>query len=224
MSDRKLIVFDFDGTLVNSEPQFAQALEEFSNAKLLPFDIEKMKLGYVDITKNDLGWGLQLHEQYEIFEEYCTFMNDQTITHKRFIPEVFEHVIETLDQLKSVYDLGLVTVRDRATTLATLEFHGMNRFFPKYRTHCCAKERGYGIKPSPDALNCLLDEMEYKPHNVVMIGDTGSDIHMAHGAGAKSIGVSWGLHPSESVRAANPTLMLENIQDLPHAIKTIFSL
>ncbi len=224
MSDRKLIVFDFDGTLVDSEIHFCQVLEEFSVARSLPFDSEKMKLGYVDIDKNDLGWGVTLHEQRSIFYEYCLYMEEQVIVHKRFMPDLFENVIEVLEQLQTQYDLGLVTARDRNTTLAMLEFHGMNRFFPKYRTHCCAKERGYAVKPAPDALICLLDEMEYEPQNVIMIGDTCSDIHMANGAGAKSIGVLWGLHPSEKVRAANPTLMLESIKELPEAIKKIFSL
>jgi phosphoglycolate phosphatase len=224
MSDKKLIVFDFDGTLVESQSHFDEALTEFSNLKSLPYDLKKMSVGYVDPFKNDLGWGIPLAEQPAVFTEFTDYLFKETSENKRFIPDIFDDITEMLDQLQPQFDFGIVTARARDSLLIILEHRQLQKYFKGYRTLCCVREKQYSLKPAPDALLCLLKEMDYQPQDVVMIGDTTSDILMANNAGVKSIAVLWGAHSREKLETANPTLFVENVKDLPQAIEIMFSL
>ena len=222
MPDKKLIVFDFDGTLVDSQPHFNEALAEFSTMKSLSYDFYKMQTGYIDPLKYDLGWGVALESQPEIFKEFGIYMDEQVINHNRLMPELYQHVREVLEDLRSEFDLSIVTARSRSTMLATLVYHQLDGLFPAYRTHCCTKERNYQLKPSADALHCLLKDTKHPVTEIVVIGDTTSDILTANEAGAKSIGVLWGAHPAEKLQTAKPTILIDRVQDMPDAVRNIF--
>jgi len=222
MPERKLIVFDFDGTLVDSQFIFDVALEDFSSGKSLSWDIKKMAVGYVDPLKYDLGWGVALKDQPAIFHDFNIFMNERFRTDPRYMPVLFEHADTVLQELKEDYDLCIITARARESLLATLAYYNLSELFPNYRSLCCATDRGYPIKPMPDAVHCLLNDTKHLIENIVIVGDTTADIGMANAAGAKSIAALWGVHPAEKLQSANPTVMLDSITGLPDAIRRVF--
>ena len=223
MTPRKLIVFDFDGTLIESQPTFDLALEEFSTGRSLPFDAKKMAVGYVNPLKYDLGWGVTLAEQPQLLEDVNDYYTDQMIVHGRLMAPLFPHAKEVLTELSNDYDLSIVTARARSTLNVILKHHGIEGLFPHYRSLCCARDRGYSIKPAPDALECLLRDTKHDPRDVVVVGDTTSDILMANNAGVKSIAALWGAHPKEKLETAKPTVMLETIADLTEIVTDIFN-
>ena len=220
---KKLIVFDFDGTLIDSQNHFDTSLIEFSTMKGLEYDTVKMARGYVDPINNDLGWNIPKDQQPALFEEMAEYNVGQLINHGRFMPEFFPDALAILHELSRAYDLALVTARDRQTTQVILKHHNVSHYFPALRTLCCARERGYPIKPAPDSLECLLRDTKHKAEDVVVVGDTTSDIKMAHAAGTYSIAALWGLQPIEYLEAVNPTTMIKRIADLPQTVKEVFS-
>lgn len=224
MTDRKLIIFDFDGTLVNSQIVFDVALKDFSESLSMPWDAQKMAVGYVDPNKYDLGWNLSLVEQQAMFDQFCAFMDKRWEENDpSYIPVIFEHTLNVLQELKQSYDLGIITARNRHGLLQILEHYKMLEFFPHYRTHCCAKDRGYPIKPMPDAVHCMVTDTQHSLENIIIVGDTTADIGMANAAGTKSIAVLWGAHPREKLQTEKPTLMLEEMAGLPAAIRQLFA-
>lgn len=218
MSDRSLVIFDFDGTLADSQAVLDRALAEFSIARSLSHDPMKMAKGYVDPSKNDLGWGVPLHEQQALLIEYNHFMERMHRENEEFQIPFFNGVKEQLEIVYDRYDVAIVTARRRDSFLVTLQQHDLTHRFPVYRTFCCAEERGYAIKPQPDALFCVLKQTGHKPENVLMIGDTTSDILMANNAGVKSLAVLWGAHGRDRLDPVNPTHYVENISDFAAAI------
>ena len=223
MTDRKLIVFDFDGTLVDAHGEYTNALKEFSETRNLPWDTHKMALGYTAPGISDLGWGVSIEEQLILFKDLNEFYFSEMSNNNRFMPTLFPDTINVLDALKQDYDLGVITARDRNSLLAVFRYYNLDQYFTGYRSLCCARDRGYKIKPMPDAVHCLLNDTFHKVENIVVIGDTTADIGMANAAGAKSIAALWGVHPAEKLQSENPTLMVENISDLPQAILKIFA-
>jgi phosphoglycolate phosphatase len=221
--NRKLVVFDFDGTLVDFMDSFESAVVEFSMARSIPYDVKKLTLGYVDPKKNDLGWGVPFDDQEDLLEELSNFMKMETTERQRFIPPLFSKMGEALDELAEQHELGIVTARNRESLNVVLNHHKILHHFPNMRTLNCARERGYPIKPAPDALYCLLKDTKHTLDDVIMVGDTTADIDMANAAGVKSIAVAWGLHPRERLLQSKPSMMAETIGDLPRIIKELFN-
>jgi phosphoglycolate phosphatase len=67
-------------------------------------------------------------------------------------------------------------------------------------------------KPNPDLLHAIMEATETVPEDLVMIGDTTYDLEMAHAAGVKAIGVSWGHHSTERLRQWAP--VVDSVADL----------
>jgi len=221
--DRKLVLFDFDGTLFDSQTHFDQALIEFSNLKSLPFDIKKVSVGYVDPLKYDLGWGVSLSEQPALLDDYQKYLYKEFHDNGRFVPSSYDGIKDILDEVSQEYELGIVTARSRASTMDILKRYNFEKYFGSYRTLCCVREKNQQLKPSADALFCLLDEVKIAPGNTVMIGDTTSDILMANNAEVKSIAVLWGAHSREKLETAKPTLFVDKVMDLPQAVEKVFA-
>lgn len=223
MTDRKLVVFDFDGTLVDSHSLFQTSLIEFSNAHNLPYDLDKMACGWVDPQKLDLGWCVSLDRQPDLINAYYTYLNDQIEHERRFIPDPFEDVLAMLTELEMAYDLAIVTARNRRSMQISLETHDMARFFPRFRTHCCTRERNYAVKPAPDALLCLAKETGHNTQDIIMIGDTTYDIDMANAASVRNIAVLWGSHSSDKLSQSKPTRMAKRVNELPCLVEELLS-
>jgi len=224
MTERKLIIFDFDGTLVEFMPGYLAALEEGSKMRGLPFDPVKIAQNYTHPDKQDLGWGIPLNEQKNLIDlmnkSYC----DELTNHNRFMPIIYPDVINSLIKLQQEHDLAVVTARNRESFLYILDHYNMNGLFVTHRTLCCAEDRGYPMKPAPDAVLCVMNETGHNAENTIVIGDTSADIQMAHGAGVRSIAALWDAASVEKVMQANPTMALDKPKDLPQGIKAAFSL
>jgi len=67
-------------------------------------------------------------------------------------------------------------------------------------------------KPNPDLLNAIMEATATPPEEVVMLGDTTYDLEMAHAAGVKAIGVSWGHHSADRLREWAP--VVDSVEDL----------
>jgi phosphoglycolate phosphatase len=223
MSDRKLLIFDMDGTILNSLSIYPAMIEAFARQNNLKCDLEKMVSGWSDPLKKDLGWGISLEDQPAMCKKQELFHCEQA-EQGNFLPEVFPGLDKIIPELAEKYDLSLITVNLRSITKVFLEKNDLNRFFPVRRTLCCTRERGYQMKPSPDAFYCLINETGHDPAKTIMIGDSSHDIEMANAAGIKNIAVLWGITSSEKVLAVNPTIAIDRTADLPQAIEKVFSL
>ncbi len=219
----KLLVFDVDGTLIDSHPGYSAALQEFSETRNLPYSDEKMRAGYTNPLQYDLGWGLPLAEQPPVLQDLNDFYSSEMRSTRRFMPTLFPHVIETLEKLTHDYDLAIVTARDRASLFDVFDHYTMSHFFIGYRSLCCAKDRAYPIKPEPDSLLCLLRETGHEVTDTIMFGDTTADLGLANNTGAYSVAVLWGYHDKARLQACSPTLTANSFDELPAKAAQIFS-
>src|SRR4051812_6252601 len=110
---RKMVVFDFDGTLVESHVGFTESLKEFSDARNMPYDGAKMAAGYIDPEKYDLGWQIPLDQQPVILKALQDFYYSEMTSHLRFLPTLFDGAVDALEILSQDYDLSIITARDR---------------------------------------------------------------------------------------------------------------
>jgi phosphoglycolate phosphatase len=74
-------------------------------------------------------------------------------------------------------------------------------------------------KPDPESGFLVLRRLGVAPANAVMVGDTTHDIHMAHGAGMSSVGVTYGVHSVDQLLSANPTWLVDSFAGVVAAVR-----
>lgn len=194
-----LIVFDWDGTLVDSTHAIVESVLSAAEDAELPLPTEAAARGII---------GLELHAAIatlfdDISEEQVRFVAERYRYHflvrDHAIP-MFEGVAEAIEELTNEgFMLSVATGKtrrglDRAMT--TTELH------PHFLTSRCADE--CFSKPHPQMLHEIMDELGTTPERTLMIGDTSYDLQMARNAGVSSLAVSYGAQPLESLLEHTP--------------------
>ncbi len=218
MSDPKpLIVFDCDGTLVDSQYGIIAGMEAaFRAHKLeipsardirrtvgLPLDAAIKRLVPVNASP-DIG---------ELVAAYRSASNEwrgKDVDEEPMFPDV-RKVLETLTA--SGYTLGVATGKSWRGLQDTLRRHDITDYFQTLKS----ADDGQG-KPHPGILRDAMTETGAVPTRTVMIGDTTYDIQMAVNAGSLSIGVAWGYHETEELSAAGANCIAKSFRDLPALI------
>lgn len=222
----KLIVFDVDGTILNSQAMYDNVVLEYSRAQGLPVPcLKTIRHGYGDPYAHDFGWGVSREEQVQHMIATCVLTDKYSMSGEpHHTPALFSGVTESLDHLKeSGHTLALITSKPEAPLLHLLDLHGIRKFFSAHRAQDDVRRRNEREKPQPDMLHSVMRELKFIPKDTVMIGDTTMDILMGKSAGAHTIGVTWGAHPKEHLQNAGAHYIVETaFHDVIHTIKKIF--
>lgn len=222
----KLIVFDVDGTFLDSIKFFEQMIGEYSVKQGLPMpDIEAIKHGYGKPLEHNFGWGVSPQEQekhlyaaYDLMDSYAMSGEDH------LTPQLFRGAEESLVHLKDLgHTLAIITSKSEAPLLHSLDYHDIGKLFSTYRSADDILKRGEKEKPEPDMLHSVMRELKFAPDETAMVGDSTMDIHMGRAANASTIGVTWGAHPKEHlVKAGAHHIVETDFNDVIPVIKKIF--
>ncbi|EIJ43081.1 haloacid dehalogenase superfamily enzyme, subfamily IA [Beggiatoa alba B18LD] len=217
MKTLTLLVFDWDGTLVDSQ---ARIIASFQAA------IHDIGLDPIDDSaiRNIIGLSLERAiyqlipqlsaEQYQQFKDHYRhyYFAEDTLP-----APLFTGVTQTLQTLYDAgYWLAVATGKARRGLNIALEEYQLNRFFHTTR---CADET-YS-KPHPQMLLEIMDELGVMPNETVMIGDTEYDLQMAHNAKTSAIAVSYGVHEKARLLACHPLHCLDSLTELPPFLKIL---
>ena len=216
----KLVVFDVDGTLLNSWPVFEREIHLYSIENNLSTPcVDTIKVHYANHLKVDFKWGVELEEQrYHLHSVYQRVDNK-----KNEVPPLFDGAKELLRKWKDMdYKLGIVTSKPSEPMKRVLDHHDLNSLFSGIRTSCDVHKRGEKEKPAPDQLLSLASELGFRPERTIMVGYTTMDIEMGVNAGAYTIGVTWGNHCHDLLRDAGADKIISNdFDELLQHIKKI---
>jgi len=213
----KLLVFDWDGTLMDSQARivscFLKAIDDLDFEKREPNQLRSM-----------IGLSLKTAIEH-LYPELSSADHDNLVIQYRqhyFSDQVlpampFPDVKETLQQLaEKEYWLAVATGKGRRGLNESMEENGLKEFFLITR---CAEETS--SKPDPHMLNEIMEELDVSPAQTLMIGDTEFDLEMAKNAGVASIGVSYGVHSTESLMAWQPLACFDTIAQLPQWLENV---
>lgn len=208
----KLIIFDWDGTLMDSVPRIVQSMQCAADEMALePVSVESIKniIGLsLDKALLELWPDLNPERIGAIQKCYGKHFLHQNAQPMAF----FEGAVELLDWLVSHPAkplLAVATGKKRVGLERILNEHNMHRYFAATR---CGDESH--SKPHPQMLEYLLDKLNIEPKQALMIGDTDYDIHMAQAAGINSLAVTYGAHNQECLEAAHPNLLCDSVQQI----------
>jgi phosphoglycolate phosphatase len=213
----RLIVFDCDGTLVDSQ----QLIVEAARQTLLAHDLEPPEASAVRAM---IGLSLELAlaqlvpnvDERLLISLVATYRATWRLLRAQGVREpLFPRAREVLSMLeRGGLLLGVATGKSRAGLLEVLDHHGLTALFVSFQT----ADR-HPSKPHPSMLEEAMRETGSAPSETLMVGDTSFDMAMARAAGARAIGVAWGYHPPALLEAAGAELILEEFDQLLDCVR-----
>ena len=217
----RLILFDLDGTLVDSQMSICSIMGEA---------FEKMGLEPPDLATTRRGVGLHLDKAIArlLPEEAEDDLVAKLVVsyreaywarreHSEFNEPLFDGVLDILETLnRPEVCLGIATGRNRRSLDAILEGHGLEKMFVVIKT----PEDGPS-KPSPEILHQAMAEMGASQEETVFIGDTTYDMQAGRNAGVRAIAAAWGYHEADELAAAGAARVLDDIREVPSALRDL---
>ncbi len=205
-----LIIFDWDGTLVDSVDWIVSCMIEAAREQgcAIPNEQDVRDIVGLSIHKalDRLFPGLDEGTGKKLIASYSERFFSKQITRE----DLFEGVNDMLQSFKQAgYQLAVATGKGRYGLDRAMHGTGLDDFFDITR---CADETA--SKPSPDMLDEIINEMNVSKHRVVMVGDSVHDMEMAVNAGISSIAVLCGANSQKQLQQFNPLLNIQQTTEL----------
>jgi phosphoglycolate phosphatase len=205
----ELLVFDWDGTLLDSAGAIVDAIKAACRDLDLPEPPDERARHVIGLG---LGDALR-HAVPELSEQHYPQMVDRYRHHylsRDHELQLFAGAIELIAELSEAgFLLAVATGKSRMGLDRALKTSGLGRYFKASR---CADE--CFSKPHPQMLEELMLEFAVPPERTLMIGDTTHDLQMARNAGVAALAVSYGAHPAAVLDALEPLARLPKVEEL----------
>jgi phosphoglycolate phosphatase len=216
-----LVIFDCDGTLVDSQANIIRAMENsFALHRLTPPDHHAIRrvvgLSLIETMQTllpDAGVDVQIQLAEDYKQAFHRLRSIGALVQEPLYPGI-------ADLLKDLHGAGVTLAvatgkSDRGLGLC-LDHHGLRDYFSTLQT----ADR-HPSKPHPSMIQQCLADTGKTVQDAWMIGDTVYDIKMAVNAGVKSIGVDWGYHDPQDLRAAGAGQVVSDCAALLACLGTI---
>ncbi len=206
----KTILFDLDGTLVDTNEVIVQSYQEAFKTHFVELSFSKAEI--VDLI------GPPLRTIFNRFTDQ-TAKVDQAIetylghykSHEHDLFSLYPDVIKVLKTLKTQgYRIGIVTSKFSKSAMPSVEHFNLMPYFDTF----VALEDVKAPKPDPEGVLLAMDRLQAEPENTIMIGDNQSDILAGQNAGVYTAGVAWSIKGKQHLNDVNPDYMLETMNDL----------
>lgn len=217
---KPLVIFDLDGVLVNSLPvmrlAFEAALREVVDPDINTATVEKLFGHY----RQHLGKGfLNIMEEINLPQTLFVPFRHHSLYLQHYV-YLYPKVRSLIAGLQQYCQLSIVTGKDTARTLSLLKQLKIESYFDEV-TGTDGKIAG---KPAPDLLLHQMQVLKQSANNVIMIGDSVSDILAAQNADVTSCAALWGYTDSDQMKNKNPDYLASEPYELIAIIHKHFQL
>ncbi|MCL1074911.1 HAD-IA family hydrolase [Shewanella dokdonensis] len=204
MKHYDLIIFDWDGTLMDSIGRILACLRNVASDMGL---LEPSEAAQRDIIGMSLAQAMQTLFPGRPAQEYPLMQQSYRNSYQRqahVATPLYAGITELLTQLQQQhYQLAVATGKSRPGLDRSLQQTGLDRFFQLSR---CADEAH--SKPHPDMLQQILAHTGVSAARALMVGDSVLDLQMANAAGVAAVGVSYGAHSREQLQLHRPKAII----------------
>ncbi|AYR20020.1 HAD family hydrolase [Alcaligenes faecalis] len=203
------VLFDWDGTVMDSTYSIASSIQLASADLQLPVPSIQQASWVIGLSLESALYRAVpdlTAEQMPLFLERYRYHFMQRDPHIK----LFDGILPFMGELRGrQIALGVATGKSRQGLDRVLQQVKLSTFFDA--TRCADETRS---KPDPEMLHQLLAELMLEPEQVLMVGDTVHDIHMAANAGMDSVAVTYGAHDPQTLAKAEPTVMVDDVAQM----------
>lgn len=206
MSKIDTVIFDLDGTLINS----LEDLRVSVNYALFGFKYPKQTL---DMVRRNVGNGIEKLIERSLpdgknnvnYEVCLEIFKEHYKTHMSVNTKPYPHIIETLAALKSRgYKLAVVSNKFDAAVKPLCQ-----KYFKNLIDVAIGQSKDTKKKPAPDTVYIALDELGSTSETSIYVGDSEVDIQTAKNSGMDCISVSWGFKTKEFLKQNGASVIID---------------
>jgi phosphoglycolate phosphatase len=214
--NRKAVLIDLDGTLVDSVPDLANAIDQMMLQLVMPARgidavTEWIGNGAGRLVKRALVNSMEGEPSEALFQKALPLFEVAYAANNGKHSYLYDGVEVGLNYLQQQgYRLGCVTNKPIAFTLPLLEAMGIADFFDL----AIGGDQVERIKPDPQSLLIAAEKLRVDPKQAVMLGDSVSDVMAARAAGMPIICVSYGYNHGQDIRSHHPDAVIDSLAQL----------
>ena len=214
---KRLVIFDLDGTLLNTIADLAVATNEALKAMGYPTHSEEIIQTFVGngvskLLERSMPLDKRTEENIALIRKYFTAYYDQ---HNADLSTPYPGISEMLSSLQEGGVMLAVASNKYQSATEKLVAH----YFPHINFVCVLGQRqGIPVKPSPDIVHEIMEKANVGKSDTLYVGDSGVDMQTAINAGIDGVGVSWGFRPREELLSYNPLAIVNHAEELEQLI------
>lgn len=210
---KKGVIFDLDGTLINSLPDIAAAMNRALEKSGLPGYAEeaykyKVGNGVLRLAQRAVG------EHTECYQAVLDAYRADYALHCRVASQPYKGVPEMLEGLiRRGLKVCVLSNKDQADVESVVSY-----YFPTINfSAVLGRAEGTPLKPAPDGALRIARELGLAPQDFWYVGDTGTDMRCGNAAGMATVGVLWGFRTREELAANGAGQLIDD----PFALLTL---
>jgi len=221
--DVRLVVFDCDGTLVDSQHMIVAAMTKAYGALGIPLPARDVLLSVVGLSLVEaftkLGEGVNGFPAESLAGHYRDAFHAMRAPGASIEP-LYPGAADAIAELarRDGVLLGIATGKSQRGVRMVLGHHGLLDHFITIKTADDAPS-----KPDPGMVIAAMREAGVEAENTVVVGDTVYDIAMARAAGATGVGVTWGYHPGAALAEAGALAVIDQFENLVPTLDRIWA-
>ncbi|WP_076409563.1 HAD-IA family hydrolase [Shewanella sp. UCD-KL12] len=214
MKQYELVIFDWDGTLMDSVGKIVTCLQSAAVSLELAVPTEQAIRDIIGLSIDEALAVLHPESDHSVHAKMKEGYRIQYLELNNTPSPLFHGVEDLLIELQQLgIKLAVATGKGRSGLDRVLTSTELDRHFSASRSADEASS-----KPSPEMILQLLNELEVEASKALMIGDSIHDLNMANNAGVDAIGVDYGAHNKERLALANPIAVISSPLELLHHI------
>lgn len=216
---RQLVIFDLDGTMLNTIADIAMATNHALSAFGYPTHSEEKIKSFVGngvskLLERALPEDKRTEENIALLREAFTEYYDK---HNADLSTPYPGIASLLSQLQENGVLLAVASNKYQSATEKLVAH----YFPGIDFVCVLGQRtGIPVKPSPDIVHEIIAKANVYRKDTIYVGDSGVDMQTANNAGINAVAVSWGFRPRQELETYCPFAFIDKAEDLIPYIMT----
>ncbi len=211
MGKYTLLVFDWDGTLIDSKAQIVNCMQSTIQSLAFESRTDEQISNIIGLGLEEAIRSLYPELKLETIRYAAQTYREHYLNKDKTPSPLFDGVNDVLDNLKkSDYDLAIATGKSRRGLDKGLIESKLESYFPI--TRCADETRS---KPHPQMLEEILVDFNTNPENALMIGDSEYDLQLANNTKVDGLAVSYGVHGLMRLLKQDPVGFIDDIKQLP---------